>query len=85
MAVEEEDSAEGLILCGGGDVGFSGEVGDVGLDFGDAHVFGVAFVVIEDVAAAPFDVGLFGAVGVVLGADGIAELFEELFPLLGGC
>jgi hypothetical protein len=54
-------------------------MGDVGLDFGDTHFFGMAFVVVEDVAAAPFDVGLFGAVGVMFGADGVAELFEEFF------
>lgn len=86
VAVEKEDGAEGLILGGGGDIGFGGEVGDVGLNFGDAHFFGMAFVVVEDVAATPFDVGLFGAVGVMLGANGVAELFEEFFPLRrGGC
>ncbi len=62
MAVEEEDGAEGLILGGGGDVLFGGEVGDECLDFGRAHVFWVAFVVEEDVAFDPILVGLFGAV-----------------------
>ena len=56
-----------------------GEVGDEGLNFGDAHVFGVAFVVEEDVAADPVYVGLFGALGVVFDANGVADLFEE-FP-----
>jgi len=54
------------------------------LDFCAAHVFGVAFFVEEDVAANPFDVGLFGALGVVFDADGIADLFEEFFALRGG-
>lgn len=62
VAVEEEDGAEGLILGGGGDVLFGGEVGDECLDLGRAHVFWVAFVVEEDVAFDPVLVGLFGAV-----------------------
>lgn len=77
MAVEEEDSGEGLILGGGGDILFDGEVGDEGLDFGGAHVFGVVFVVEEDVAFDPVFVGLFGAVGVVFETDGVGDLVEE--------
>ena len=79
MAVEEEDGAEGLILGGDGDLSFDGEVGDEGLDLGFCHVFGVAFLVEEDVAFDPFDVGLFGAVGVVFGAEGFAHLIEQFF------
>lgn len=43
-------------------------MGDEGTDLGLTHVFGVAFVVEEDVAFDPVFVGLFGAVGVVFGA-----------------
>ena len=68
--------------------GFDGEAAEFHDVCVDTHFFGVAFVVVEDVAATPFDVGLFGAVGVMLGADGVAELFEEFFlfgrVLLGG-
>lgn len=71
VAVEKEDGGECLVLGGGGDVFFDGEVGDEGLDFFGSHVFGVAFVVEEDVAFDPFAVGLFGAVGVMLGAEGV--------------
>jgi len=45
FTVEEEDGAEGLVLGGGGDFALGGEVGDVGFDFGVAHVPGVALVV----------------------------------------
>jgi len=77
LAVEEEDGAEGLVLGGGGYVLFDGEVGDEGLDLFGAHVFGVALVVEEDEALDPFLVGLFGAAGVVFGADGVADLVHE--------
>jgi hypothetical protein len=71
FAVEEEEGGEGLVLGGGGDVSFHGEVGEEGLDpspgsgrrFGGTHLGGVAFVVEEDEAAHPVHVGLFGAVG----------------------
>ncbi len=54
-----------------------GEVGEECLDFGRAHVFGVAFVMEEDVAFNPVFVGLLGAVGVVFGANGVGDLVEE--------
>ena len=71
FAVEKEDGAEGLVLGGGGDVPFGGEVDDVGADFVGAHLGGMFFMVEEDVAADPVEVGFFGAVGVVFGAQGI--------------
>jgi len=79
FAVEEEDSRESLVLGGGGDVPFGGEVGEEGLNFGCAHLCRVAFLVKEDVAPDPIQVGFFGAVGVVFEADGFAQLFEEFF------
>lgn len=85
IAIEEEDGAEGLILRGCGDVPFDGEVCDKGLNFRDAHFGGMALVVMEDVALAPIEVGLFGAVGVVLGADGVAEPIKKFFFLRRRC
>ena len=76
FAVEKEDGGEGLVLGGGGNAAFASEVEEVGLDFGGAHFEGVAFFVEEDVAAHPFEVGLFGAVGVVLEAEGVLHLVE---------
>ena len=82
-AVEEEDGAEGLVGGGCGDFAFGGEVGDEGANFDFAHVFGVAFFMEEDVAFDPVCVGLLGAVGVMFGAEGVADLFHEFFSLRG--
>ena len=71
VAVEEEDGTESLLLGGCGDIFFNGKMGEEGLDLFDSHVFGVSFVVEEDVAFDPFLVGLFGAEGVVFEADGV--------------
>lgn len=79
VAVEKQKGAEGLILGGGSDVAFDGEVGEEGFDFGFAHVLGVPFVVKEDKTADPIDVACFGAVGVMLDAQGVAYAIEELF------
>lgn len=76
FTVEEEDGAKGLILSGGGDAAFNGKVDEEGANFGRAHFGGVLFVVIEDVAADPIEVGFFGAIGVMFGAQGIGELVE---------
>ena len=51
VVIEEEEGGESLILSGGGDVFVIGEVGEVGVDLICAHVFGMAFVVVEDVFA----------------------------------
>ncbi len=80
VTVKEEDGAECLILCGSGDVPLGGEVCNEGLNFWDSHFGGMALVVMEDVAFAPIEVDLLGAVGVVLGADGVAKLIEKFFP-----
>jgi hypothetical protein len=71
VAVEKEQGAEGLLL--------DGQVGEKGFDFGEAHVSGVAFVVKEDVAFDPVHVGLFGADGIVLEAQNVADLIEQFF------
>jgi len=55
------------------------EMGEEGLDFWLAHFFGVAFVVEWNVAFDPVIVSLFGAVGVVLGAQDAASLIEKFF------
>ena len=71
VAVEEEDVAESLVLVGC-------EVGEEGGDFFGTHVFGVAFVMEEDVAFDPIFVVLFGAVGVVFEANGIETWSRSL-------
>ena len=81
--VQEGYGAERLVLGGGRYTALGGEIGYVRLDFRRAHFFGVAFVVEEDEAFDPVHVGLLGAIGVVLGADGFAHLVEEFFFLWG--
>jgi len=78
FTVEEEDGAESLILGGGGNVPLSCEVGKEGSDFGGAHLCRVAFVMEEDVAFGPIQVGFFGAVGVMFEANDIAHTFDKL-------
>lgn len=53
-------------------------MGNEGLDFGGAHVVGVAFVVKEDEVFDPVFGGLFGAVGVMRKADGVGDPVEEV-------
>jgi len=79
FAVEEENGTEGLVLGGGGDVPFHGQVGQEGLDFGGAHLGGVAFAAEEDEAAHPVHVGLFGAVGIMLEPEDFPELVQQFF------
>jgi hypothetical protein len=38
----------------------------------------------ENVLLDPFDVGFFGAVGVVFDTNGVTDLFEKFFALGGG-
>jgi hypothetical protein len=45
---------------------------------GRVHVLGVACVVKQDVARDPAYVGLFGALGIVFQAQGVADLSEQL-------
>ena len=77
-AIEEQQRAEGLILRRGGDMAFDGQMGEERLDLRAAHVLGVALAVVQDEAAHPIDVGLLGADRVVLGADRIAHLVQQL-------
>jgi len=57
----------------------AGELCEEGLDFWVSHFFGVAFVVEDKVAFDPIEVSLFGAVGVVLGAQDVTSLIEKFF------
>ena len=59
VAIEKEDGAEGLILSGGSYFSLQGEVGNEGVDFPGAHAERVFFVVKEDKATNPGQVGVF--------------------------
>jgi len=77
--VNRYEGGTGLILGRGGDPLVYCQVGEKRFNFGDAHVPGVAFVVEEDEAFDPVDVGLFSADGVVFEAQRIPDLVQQ-FP-----
>jgi len=56
-------------------------VGQESLDLWRPHFAGVALVVEQDVARDPADVGLFGADGIVLQPDGVADPVEQFFGM----
>jgi hypothetical protein len=60
---------------------FNHEVGDELVDFGDAHLAGVTFVVIEDKLPHPVGIRFFGAAGILFHSQGFAVLVEEFFGL----
>jgi hypothetical protein len=49
------------------------------LDFGGAQFGGVTLVGEKDEAAHPVHLGLLGAMGVILDAQGITDLIEQFF------
>jgi hypothetical protein len=68
VAEEEEEGVEGLVLGGGRDLAFDGEVGEESADVGSAEVARKAAMVEQDVAANLAQVAGFGAEGVVFAA-----------------
>ncbi len=60
-----------------------GQVGEKGFHLSDAHLPRVAFVVEEDEAPDPLQVGFFGAVSIMLSAEDNLHLIEELLGLGG--
>lgn len=84
MPVKKEDGADGLVLGGGGNMSFNNQVGDELVDFRDAHLAWVTFVVIDNELPDPIGVGFLGAAGVLFDPQGFAVLVEEFFAL-GRC
>lgn len=82
FTVEEKQGAEGLILCGSGDVLLDCKVSEKGFDLWRSHLGWVAHAVEKDVTLDPADVGLLGAVGIVSEAQGVADLIQEFFGAL---
>jgi hypothetical protein len=81
FGVEEENGAESLILCGGGDIPLSGEVSEEGRDLGDTTITRMAEALGRfreaDVPFDPGEVGFLGSRGVVMEAQRVADLIEE--------
>jgi len=66
------------VLCRGGNVAASGQIGEESGYFGFAHIGGVPLVVEYDVAVDPIDIGVLGADGIVADADFLAYAIEQL-------
>ena len=62
VSVQKQEGMQGAVLGGGGDLLVEGEVGEKGADLGGPHVFGVAFVVKQDKAFDPTEIGDFRVV-----------------------
>ena len=71
LAVEEQEGAGDLVLCRNSDVFLDRQVGEKGFDLGIAHFRRVEHALKVDVAFAPADAGLLGAIGITLEAHGI--------------
>ena len=78
LAGEEQKSAEGLISSGGGDSRFACQMGEECFDVGRPHLVRVAFAMEQDKAPDSVHGGGFGADGVVVTAQGIADLVEQV-------
>jgi hypothetical protein len=77
VAIQENNGTERLVLGGGGDVFLNGEMAEKGFWF--SHLFGMALVMEQDKATNPFEVGLLGAIGIMLDAKGITDLLKQFF------
>lgn len=69
-------------VAGGRELLIFGKVRLKGFDFGEAHFFGVTFVVEEDVFCDPMNIRFAGAFRIMLEANGVHHLVEQFSPLL---
>ena len=68
---------EGLRLSGGGYIPLFGQVTEEAFDLGGAQTTRMAFVIENDEASYPFDIGLLGAIAVVAEVDRVTDLVQE--------
>lgn len=78
FAIEEEDSREGPILGGGGDISILSQVSKKAADFGGAHIGGMVFMVKEDKVTHPIHISFLGAAGIVFETEDFTNLVQEL-------
>lgn len=76
--VDEEEGIAGDVLCGGADVLFDGEVGEVGADFGVSEGSGVGLSVEEEEALDGGEISLLGADTEVFKSDDLSDLIEKV-------
>ncbi len=78
LAGEEQNGTAGVMAGGGGDSRFDCQMGEEGFDFGRPHLVRAAFAMEQDKAPDPVHLGVFGADGVVVKAQGVADLVEQV-------
>ena len=71
-----------MILRGCGYFPFGGEIGKKFLNFIFAHIFGMGFVVKEDITPNPIYISLFRSIGIMLETYSIAYLVEKFLWFL---
>jgi hypothetical protein len=67
--------------CRGNHFLIHGQMSEKCLDFSAAHIFRMALVVEQDIALSLINVGIFGTEGVVLFADHVAQLIQQLLEV----
>ncbi len=77
LLVKEEQCVESLVLSGRGNVAIKCEMAEESCDLFFAHLLRVPFIVEEDEAANPIDIGLFGANAVAFDAEVPTDAVEE--------
>src|SRR4029453_313834 len=76
FAVEKQQGVKDLILRRAGHLAGHGEMGQKRLDLRGPHLLGVAFVVEQDIASHPVEVGAFGTNRVVFAPDDVPSPLE---------
>jgi hypothetical protein len=76
--IEKEQRAQGLILCGRRDMTINGQVGQKRFDFHLSHLGGMAFLMKQNKPLGPIDIGIFRPDGVMLRAQDVPHLIEQL-------
>src|SRR2546423_807837 len=77
LLVEKKQRGEGLVLSGGRNLFFDGQKAKEGCNLLLAHFVGVPFVMEENEAADPIDVGLLGPQAVMLHAQVPVDALEQ--------
>jgi hypothetical protein len=76
--IEKQQRAQGLILRGRRDMTVHGQVGQKRFDFPPPHLCGMAFLMKQNTPLGPIDIGMFRPDSVMLRAQDVAHLIEQL-------
>ncbi|MBT9149709.1 MAG: hypothetical protein DDT28_01144 [Dehalococcoidia bacterium] len=76
LAIEEQESAKGLVLRRGGNVLTGSRMDEKGLDFGLAHIAGMLLVVEKDIPFDPGEIALFSPERIVFQPKSVSNLIQ---------